>query len=148
MSGIDRSGQCLCGAVSFAARGVRRDYGACHCGMCQHWTGTAFVAVSVPEADITWTGESLIRRYQSSSWAERAWCDRCGGHLWYRVTAEGPHKGNYEVPIGLFDDTSGFDLRGEIYVDMAPDSFAIAGEHTRMTAEEARRRFSYEESPS
>jgi len=147
MGGLDRSGGCLCGAVRFTAKDLRRDYGACHCEMCRRWTGSVFLGITVPEGDLTWEGSENIRRYQSSAWAERAWCDRCGSNLWYAVTAEGPHKGNLEVPLGLFDDPNGFELQREIYVDIAPDSFAIAGDRQKMTASEVRQIFGMETAP-
>ena len=132
----DRKGQCLCGAVTVAVRGVPRDYGACHCNMCRRWTGSALLAVTVPGDAITWTGSEAIRTIQSSAWAERAWCDHCGTGLWYRVTAEGPHKGNYELPIGLFDDSNGMNMNSEIYIDLKSDAFAYAGDRKRFTEAE------------
>jgi len=126
----------MCGAVKLTVRDVPRDFGACHCNMCRRWTGSALLAVTVPEASVTWTGGEFIRTIQSSDWAERAWCDRCGTGLWYRVTAEGPHKGNYELPIGLFDDSNGMNMNSEIYIDLKTDAFAYAGERKRYTEAE------------
>ncbi|MDX2482207.1 MAG: GFA family protein [Pseudodonghicola sp.] len=129
----DRNGKCMCGAVRFTAHDPSREFGACHCKMCQRWAGSALLAVTVAEGDIDWQGSENIRRIQSSDWAERAWCDRCGSGLWYRVTAEGPHKGNYEIPIGLFDNADGLRMTREIFIDRKPDAFAFAGEHEVMT---------------
>lgn len=65
--------------------------------------------------------------------AERAGCGRCGSGLWYRVTAEGPHKGDYGIPIGLFDDPGGLRMTRGIFIDRKPDAFACAGERETMT---------------
>lgn len=127
------TGHCLCGAVSFTARDVPKTFGASHCGMCHRWTGSAFLGVTVQESDLDWTGAGNIKRLQSSDWAERAWCDKCGSGLWYRVTAGGLHKGGYEIPIGLLDDTTGLQLVREIFVDRKPDAFAFAGDHEMLT---------------
>ena len=35
----DKTGRCLCGAVTFTAKGVERHVHACHCGMCRRWAG-------------------------------------------------------------------------------------------------------------
>ena len=129
----NHSGQCMCGAVGFTVRELGQTYGACHCGMCRRWTGSAFLGISVPEADIDWQGEEHIKTYQSSEWAERAWCAKCGSHLWYRVTAEGPHKGGYELPIGLLDDANGLRMTHEIFFDLKPDAFAYAGEREHLS---------------
>jgi len=129
-------GQCLCGAVSFEITNLRTDFGTCHCEMCRRWTGSALLGIEVPDADIRFTGADHIARFQSSYWAERAWCKRCGSSLWYRVTAEGPHSGMYEIPIGLLDDASGLCMTHELFIDEKPDSFAFVGEHARTTRQQ------------
>lgn len=121
-----RTGKCLCGAVSFHATDVPQKFGACHCEQCRRNYGSALLGVSVPEGKVTWTGD--IATYQSSSWAERAHCPTCGTPLYYRVTADNEWAGNYEIPIGLFDDPNGFQMSSEIYIDHKPDSFAYTGE--------------------
>lgn len=122
----DRDGGCLCGAVRFSARAVPLTFGACHCETCRRWTGSALLGVTVPAANITWTGEDNIARFQSSSWAERAWCAKCGSNLFFRFTGGGAPVGDIELPIGLFDDASGMVMHNEIYIDHKPDSFAYA----------------------
>ena len=131
----------MCGAVRFTARDVQTDYGACHCEMCRRWTGSALLAVSVPISSIDWTGEAHIRTLQSSDWAERAWCQRCGTGLYYHVTADGPMSDSIELPIGLLDDPSGLKMTSEIYVDHRIDSVAFAGERTQMTRSEVLKKF-------
>lgn len=132
----EKTGQCMCGAVTFTARDVATEYGACHCKMCQRWAGSALFAVTVPVDKMTITGSENISRIQSSEWAERAWCNKCGTGLWYRVTAPGEHWGGYEVPIGTFDDPNGFKLTREIFMDKKSDAFALCGEHKTLTQAE------------
>ena len=131
----------MCGAVTFTARNLRSDYGACHCKMCQRWAGSSLVAITVPAADIEWVGLDKVSKIQSSAWAERAWCSKCGSGLWYRMTALGDDKDDYEVPLGIFDDASGLELAREIFIDRKPDSFDFAGEHERLTEAETLARF-------
>ncbi|OWU85844.1 hypothetical protein ATO6_02790 [Oceanicola sp. 22II-s10i] len=132
----ERTGGCMCGAVRFTASDVPDEYGACHCEMCRRWAGSAFLGITVPGKGIVWTGEAQIKTLQSSDWAERAWCGRCGTGLYYHVTADGPMSDNYELPIGIFDDASGLTMRREIFIDQKPDSFAYAGEHQLLTRAE------------
>lgn len=124
----DRTGGCLCGAVRFSARNVPDSFGACHCPMCRRWTGSALLGVSVRTDDIDWEGSANISTVQSSDWAERAWCSKCGTNLYFRVTMPGDWFGGTELPIGLFDDPDGFEFTNEIYIDHKPDSFAYAGD--------------------
>ncbi|MDF1855069.1 GFA family protein [Pseudooceanicola sp.] len=132
----ERQGGCMCGAVRFTATDVPGEFGACHCEMCRRWTGSAFLGITVPRASVTWQGEAQIRTLQSSDWAERAWCGRCGTGLYYHITADGPMAANYEIPVGILDDANGLTMRSEIYIDQKPDSFAYAGEHQLMTRAE------------
>ena len=125
---VERTGGCMCGAVRFVARDVAATFGICHCEQCRRWTGSALLGVSFPEAQIAWEGAAHIGVFQSSPWAERAWCTRCGTGLYYRPVGEAPSVGEIELPLGLFDDPSGFQAMHEIYIDHKPDSFAYAGE--------------------
>ncbi len=130
---MSRSGGCLCGAVRFTASEVPETFGTCHCEMCRRWTGSALLGVTVKTEHLIWEGEDHIATRQTSSWAERAWCRECGTGLWFKVTnRETPNWGDTEIPIGLFDDPSGFEMKSEIYIDHKPDSFAYAGEGRKL----------------
>lgn len=140
-----RTGGCMCGAVRFSAVLDTHDFGACHCDMCRRWTGSALLAIAVPDSGITWDGADHIARFQSSDWAERANCRVCGSALFYHVTAEGPMSENLEIPVGLFDDASGLVFSSEIYIDHKPDCFAFAGERPRLNRKETLARFGISE---
>lgn len=138
----EKSGGCMCGAVRFSATGVPDSYGICHCEMCRRWTGSALLGVTVPTEKVTWSNEAQIGVLQSSDWAERAWCLRCGSSLYFRVTEDGDWFGSTEIPLGLFDKPSGFTLSNEIYIDHKPDSYAYVGEgHTKLTRSECVEKF-------
>ena len=141
----ERTGQCMCGAVTFAATDVPDHFGACHCGMCRRWTGSALLGITIPKDSVTWQGRENIETLQSSDWAERAWCGKCGSPLYYHVTMDGPMSANLEMPIGLLDDASGLEFKNEIYIDHKPDSFAYAGERTRLTRKETLAKFGIDE---
>ena len=103
----------MCGAVSFVVRDVPDRVGLCHCRQCRQWTGAALLGVTVKAASVTWNGRENIRERGSSPVAARAFCGDCGSSIWFRLL-EGDE---IELPIGLFDDPSGFELTGEIFVD-------------------------------
>ncbi len=133
---MTRTGKCLCGAVAFEVENLNPEFGTCHCKMCQRWAGSALLGLTIPSDTIKFTGTEHIRGLQSSGWAERAWCDKCGAGLWYRVTAEGPEQGTYHMPIGLLDDTSGLTMVREIFTDEKAEVVDFKGERDTMTGEE------------
>ena len=127
----------MCGAVRFDARNVPDTYGICHCESCRRWTGSALLEVSIKTEDLTWQGVEHIATIASSDWAERAWCKKCGTNLYFVHTKQDQWFGSTDLPIGIFDDPSGFTLTHEIFVDAKPDSFAYVGEtHKRLTRAE------------
>jgi hypothetical protein len=80
--------------------------------------------------DVAFTGEDQIAVYASSDWAQRAFCKRCGTHLYYKLLA----TGEYFVPAGAFD-TQDFTLASQIYIDNKPAYYSFA-EQTPMLTEQ------------
>jgi hypothetical protein len=122
-------GHCLCGAVRIRVREADQRVGACHCRMCQRWSGGLFLCFDAASVEV----EGEVARYQSSPFAERAFCPRCGSHLWMRDLADG---GSYDLMPGLFDEAAAWPMRSEIYTDRALASVKLAGEHRRATRAE------------
>ena len=128
------TGKCLCGAVTVTAVPERESLTACHCDMCRAWSSSAFVAFDAQEGSVVATGPA--KTITTSEWAERAFCTECGSPLWYRITAEGPMHGQYQVSAGLFTDAAGLPLGLEVYIDRKPKGYEFAGERQRMTEAE------------
>lgn len=124
------SGSCLCGEVTFEAEEVDAHIHGCHCHMCRNWSGGPMLAANAGR--VRFNNDSLITRYDSSDWAERGFCSRCGSNLYYRLKE--PEQ--YVLCMGAFDDPSAFELVGEIYVDEKPPGYDFAGEHPRQTGAE------------
>lgn len=113
-------GHCLCGAVTISAP-QRTGVSVCHCGMCRRWGGGPLFALECGSGVAIEGGEHVVS-YRSSAWAERAFCRRCGTHLYYRML-EG---GSYAIPAGLLDDASGFALAMQIFIDEKPAYYSLA----------------------
>ena len=124
------SGSCLCGAIGFEAEGAEQHIHSCHCSMCRNWSGGPMLAASVDS--VRFTGEDLLGRFDSSAWAERGFCTKCGSNLFYRLK----EPDQYIMCMGAFDDESIFELAGEIYIDEKPPGYDFAGDHPRQTGEE------------
>lgn len=124
------TGKCLCGAVTFEAEGVDPHVHACHCDMCRAWSGAALLATAVD--DVRFSGTEHVVRYDSSDWAARGFCGRCGSNLFFHMK----QPDRYLISLGAFDDQAGFELAGEIFIDRKPPGYRFAGDHPRQTGEE------------
>ena len=136
-----KSGQCMCGAVKFTAHDVGAEFGSCQCKMCQRWSGSSLLAFTAAEGTVDFEGTENISTIQSSDWAERAWCNKCGSGLWYRVTNPGEYCGMRYIPIGLLDDSNDMALVREIFVDTKSAAFSYAGDLKKMTGAEVMAQF-------
>lgn len=136
------TGHCLCGAVTVTITGAHDAApGACHCRMCQRWSGGLFICFEAAADAVSVAGE--VTRFASSAFAERAFCPRCGTHLWMRDTVSDAEP--FELMPGLFDDARDWPLRSEIYVDRAMASVRLSGDHPRSTAAEYETRHRFAE---
>ena len=125
-------GHCLCGAVTVRVAQHDGATSACHCRMCQRWSGSLFLSFVAPADAVTVTGE--VATYKSTPFSERVFCPTCGSHLWLRqIDEEDPA---YELMPGLFDAARDIPLKSEIYTDRALPGLALAGDHKRATRAE------------
>ena len=123
-------GHCLCGAVEIRVQGSHAGaVGICHCRLCQRWNGTVWGAFEAAPEAVAVSGD--VTRYPSTAFSERAFCPRCGTHLWLRDVDEPDRV--YELMPGLFDGAAAFPLVSEIYIDRAPAYAPMAGNHRRVT---------------
>ncbi len=53
---------------------------------------------------VRFEGEDYITVYDSSEWAERGFCSKCGTHLYYKLK----ESGQFIMTVGLFDNEEGF----------------------------------------
>ena len=107
----------------------------CHCDMCLRWAGGPWIAV--PVRAIECERDEGLTWFQSSELAERAFCNRCGASLFWRLTAEGKYQGTTSVTLGSLEDRSGVTLATEWFFDRKPEGYAFAGERKCVTEAEA-----------
>jgi hypothetical protein len=124
-------GSCLCKAVSISTTNMSNLVGACHCNMCRNWGGGAFLAVDCG-SDVSFEGEENIGVYQSSEWAERGFCQKCGSHLFYKFK----QNNQYFIPAGLFDNSGGLIFDHQVFIDEKPEYYTFANETKNMTGAE------------
>lgn len=131
MTEVERRGSCLCGAVGVAVKTASRSVGACHCSMCRKWGGGPLLAVDVG-SDVRFEGRERISTFDSSAWAERGFCNKCGTHLFYRLK----QNGHYIVPVGLLDDGKDWRFDHQIFIDEKPAFYTFENKTDDLTGAE------------
>jgi hypothetical protein len=77
-------------------------------------------------------GDDSITVFDSSAWAERGFCSRCGTHLFYRIK----QSQQYHMPAGLFEDHDHFVFEHQVFIDEKPAYYSFSNETKDMTGAE------------
>ena len=130
-------GHCLCGAVQLEGHGAPK-VEICHCDMCRRWHGGPAMSVMFDDGVSIVSGHEHIGVYESSDFAERAFCKICGSKLYYKLKAEAEP---YGAQAGLFDLPKGLSIHEEIFVDEQPDYYRFDTDAPRFTGADMMKRF-------
>ena len=128
-------GKCLCGEITVRTPD-HTSIDACHCGMCRRWGGGPALGISCG-SEVEIDGADKLKAYQSSDWAERAFCGECGTHIFYKLLP----TGDYFVPAGLFQDGTKFEFKEQIFVDRKPGYYEFANQTANLTEAEVFAKF-------
>ena len=112
---LERTGHCLCGAITFAIDGPVRDILHCHCENCRRISGNFVAGTSCETADLTISGDDHLRWYDLG-YARYGFCGDCGSQLFWQGAE---HRGRTSVKVGSLDDTSGLRVSGVWFADDA-----------------------------
>jgi hypothetical protein len=127
---INATGSCLCGANNFTIESSSNNVGSCHCSMCRKWSGGPQLAIECVvkfESD-----EKYISIYESSDWAERGFCCKCGSHLFYRTK---PHD-VYLVPVGLLNYKGKLNFNRQLFIDEKPEFYSFSNDTENLTSQQ------------
>jgi len=83
-------------------------------------------------SDVTIDGEDFVSVYDSSEWAERGFCRKCGTHLFYRLKEGQQHM----VPVGLFEDDADLVFESQVFIDSKPGFYEFTNKTQDMTGAE------------
>ena len=117
----ENTGSCLCGAVHYSVRGRLRPVVDCHCSMCLKWHGHVGAYSDAENGDLTINGVESLAWYQSSDFAARGVCQRCGASLfWKRNGAT-----RTSIAAGTLDQPTGLKTVRHIFTGHLADYYAI-----------------------
>ena len=116
-------GGCLCGGVRYEIRGPLRDVIACHCSQCRKTSGHFVAASQALDADIVLVESSTLKWYRSSPEAQRGFCSKCGGNLFWRPDGRNPPVTS--IMAGTIDPPTGLKVIEHIFVEDKSDYYEI-----------------------
>lgn len=115
------AGGCLCGAVRYRIRGALRGVIACHCSQCRRTSGHYAAMTSAPSANIELTRSEGLLWYKSSDTAERGFCGRCGGNLFWKQAG----RDAISITAGTLDTPTHLAVEEHIFVADKSDYYTI-----------------------
>lgn len=118
------TGGCLCGGVRYVVEGALRPVIACHCAQCRRGSGNFVAATAARTADLTLTDSATLAWYRSSAEAERGFCSRCGGNLFWRRVG----GAQTNIMAGTLDPPTGLRIAQHIFVADKSDFYDIDGD--------------------
>ncbi len=116
-------GSCLCGGVRYEIHGPLRPVTVCHCSQCRKTSGHVVAATEAPTEAIQLLQATTLTWFKSSDTAERGFCSRCGGNLFWRETARTVRVTS--VMAGTLDGPTGLSIDRHIFVADKLDYYDI-----------------------
>lgn len=115
------TGGCLCGGIRYRLNGLMRPVIACHCRQCAKTSGHYVAATSVSAGDLILEAAATLTWFRSSDFAERGFCRRCGGNLfWRRIAGD-----SISVMAGTLDVPTRLHIERHIFVGAKSDYYEI-----------------------
>jgi hypothetical protein len=95
------------------------------------WGGGPFFAMQCG-TDVSFEGTDNIKEYESSDWATRGFCIKCGTHLFYRMK----NADSYNMPVGLFNKLDNLTMEMQYFSDKKPVHYCFSNQTKEMTESE------------
>ncbi|MEO1197608.1 MAG: GFA family protein [Pseudomonadota bacterium] len=115
------TGSCLCGGVRYRVTGPLRPIIACHCSQCRKTSGSYVLATSCPLERFELISDETLSWYRASETAERGFCSRCGGNLFWKADGED----RISLFAGCLDGETGLEIAAQWYVSDKSDFVKI-----------------------
>lgn len=115
----ERTGRCLCGAVSFKVAGEPIATRVCWCRDCQHLSANGTVNMLVPAEALIVSGplSEHTKKADSGNEVTRQFCSSCGTHLFAKSSARPQFR---VVRTGNLDEPSSVHPVMNIWTSSAP----------------------------
>ncbi len=120
----ERTGQCVCGGVSYKISGEVIGIINCHCKECQRLHGNYNPMLVVDKEGFVLTKDNELAWYDSSEDKQRGFCRLCGAACLMRQT-NGP---KVLVSVGSLDETDDLENLQNVWTGQAGDYYVLPPE--------------------
>lgn len=118
---LGKTGGCLCSGVRYRVTGPLRPVVYCHCSQCRRTSGHFVAATAVAKDALIVETDEYLDWFDSSEFASRGFCARCGSSLFWRPNAR-PY---ICIMAGTLDDSTGLEAVEHIYVSDKGDYYQL-----------------------
>ena len=113
--------KCLCGGIKIKIFGKLRHVINCHCKQCMKTHGNFAAYTNCLEENIIFINQSTLRWYNSSNFAKRGFCNKCGASIFFKFKP----ADNISIAAGLFNGKTGLKTMRNIFVGTKSDFYKI-----------------------
>ena len=92
--------KCLCGGIKIKVKGKLGKVINCHCSQCRKTHGNYAAYTCCPEENVTFISKKTLKWYQSSTFAKRGFCSRCGASMFCKTLK----SKELDIAAGMFSN--------------------------------------------
>ena len=113
--------KCLCGGIKIKILGKLRHVINCHCSQCMKSHGNFSAYTKCSEDNITFLKKRTLKWYNSSNFAMRGFCSRCGASMFYKIKK----SRNLSIAAGMFNNPTKIKAYSNIFTKGKLDFYKL-----------------------
>ena len=113
--------KCLCGGIKIKIVGKLRHVINCHCTQCMKTHGNYATYTNAHEENITFINKISLKWYNSSNFAKRGFCSKCGASVFYKIKK----SKTISISAGMFSNPTKFKTQSNIFTKGKLDYYKL-----------------------
>ena len=112
---------CLCGGIKIKVEGKLRKVINCHCSQCMKTHGNFAAYTNCLEENLTFINKKTLKWYNSSKFAKRGFCSKCGASIFYKIKK----NTNISIAAGIFNNPTNLKTKSNIFIKDKLDYYKL-----------------------
>ena len=113
--------KCLCGGIKIKIVGKLRHVLNCHCSQCMKTHGNFAAYTNSLEKNISYISTRTLKWYNSSSFAKRGFCSKCGASVFYKIKK----SDTISISAGMFNNPTKLKTQSNIFTKNKLDYYKL-----------------------